>query len=213
VALTHDDRVLRNITGTTNGGSVEIGGFDGSGFSAFTRDSAEANRFAYLALKYTSDDSLGHWVSDEMLSRTGVGDKSYSDTGFTPQFVLWLPSMCQSDNSRETDGDGGVFGVCVLTTDEEYSACICDEDNVSTTNTGSRVENKALYLLKHDKTEAFVGTFVSFQGSGWSVNMTKSQVFQRRFAALAVEKDTGVAGSLVNRPTRLAGLVDGGLVG
>ena len=97
-ALAHDNRVLRDISPTTNNGSIEIGNFDADGFSVFTRDAAQANRMAYLALQYTDDDSLEHWVGS-MLSPAGIGDWSVTAPGFTPQFVLLLPSMCASNTT------------------------------------------------------------------------------------------------------------------
>ncbi|HUU94914.1 MAG TPA: hypothetical protein VM487_04175 [Phycisphaerae bacterium] len=213
-ALSHNDRVMRDMSPSTRLGAIEIGSFDSSGFSIFTRDAAFANPIAYLALQYTADDSLGHWVGS--MDSPSVGDWSVTAPGFTPQFVLLLPSMCETNDTLETDGDGGVFGVGLFTASDEYSLCISDKDAAAVTVTRSLTEAKALKLLKHGgAATVFEGTFVSMDANGWTVDVDVSGVITAtRFAALAVEADAdaGAGGTLVNRQGRLVSLVNGGLI-
>jgi hypothetical protein len=184
-AITRDDRVLQDLT-TSTAGDIEIDSFDADGFSLFTRR-AGANVIAYLALRYSSDGSVAHWVGS-LTSPTSTGEWSVSAPGFKPQFVLLLPSRCLFDDAIELDNDAAPFGLGMFTADDEYSASAVDKDAVSTTDTASRMEDQAAAFLNAAQSLGWEGYLASFVVSGWNLQMSAAVGSGRQWAALAVEE-------------------------
>lgn len=195
-ALAHNARVTRNLYGSSLFGAIEVDNFDSSGFSSFTRETAE-NEVGYLALKYSADGSVDHWVG-QVTTPTSTGTWSVTDPGFQPQFVLLIPSACALSNVAETDQDGGVFGLGFATANDQFAACVHDEDNVTTTNTGSLVGTGLVHLLNDDGTTGYDIDFDAFTASGWDADVNSHMTKGRVWTGSAIEYDVDAGISVLD---------------
>jgi hypothetical protein len=187
-----DDKIVQNWNPSTLAryGNVEIDSFDVDGFSSFTRDPA-GNEIAYLAIKLTSDDSIGHWAGP-IQSPTSTGNWSATDPGFKPQFLLLGVNGADTDDTVEVDGDAGLFFVSAIHADEQHCIGFVVEDASATTDTGSYIEDKAIEALAHVGASArWVGTFSSWNAEGWTINLTTCDGTSREWLGLAIEADAG----------------------
>lgn len=194
--ITRDDRAVQNLWRDSVFGDVEIDSFDASGFSSFTRRVAGNSGICYLAIKYSSDGSVGHWAGP-IDSPTSTGNWAVTAPGFTPQFMLLGMNMCNTDDTIETDNDAGVFALGVATADDEYVAGYYSEDAVATSDCDSLADDQIVNVMSPgtDTTTIFAATWTSFDANGWTVNFTTVNGTTREWFALAVETDAAVTAS------------------
>ena len=187
-------------TGTTYG--VELTTFDGSGFSATTRDAGAGGQFewGYLALAFGG--VVGHWVG-AIDTPTATGDKAYTGPGFTPQFVMLLMSHASAYGSHNSTGPAAIAaGIGVITADDEFANGFQIEDAQGTSDTQNAVDSKAVWLPTDDgsTTNDFIGTGPGGSGSldanGFTINFSAVDTGTvRKWFALAIEKEAVAVGN------------------
>lgn len=206
--ITRNNRVSQNLWRSSIFGDIEIDSFDASGFSSFTRIAPGIQQgVCYLALKYSSDGSVGHWAGS-IDSPVSTGNWAVTAPGFTPQFMLLGMNMCNTDDTIENDNDAGVFALGVATADDECVAGYYSEDGVATSDTDSLADNQIVNVMSPgtDTTTTFDGTWTSFDANGWTVNFTTVNGTTREWFGLAVETDAAVT---VSRGWPIGGGVGG----
>lgn len=188
--------------------ALELKSFDGSGFTLTKRLSGTTLHFGYVALGFTDRTTAKLENYD---SPTATGDFARSGIGFTPQYVHLLPSFCDSQDTVETTGAGGAgaYGVCHIDANAECCQSFADEDNQSTTDTQSLVDNIAVNYARDDGTVIFTATGPNGLGSfdtdtGYTLNFTATDGTARKWTGLAigvppaVSSDIGADYQLIN---------------
>ena len=193
-----------------------------NGFDVTTRLQAESGAVMYLALGYGG--VVDHWVGG-FNSPTATGSHTVTAPGFTPQFVMQIMSHLTGVDAVDNSGDAGAIAVGVLDATSEFCHAVADEDaEISSADTQSLTDSKAVNFPKDDGAAGFVGTFVSpFGATGWTINYTTVQGTVRKFLGLAIGETSGIGiavaplvgvGSLLTPTIVLTGLpasVDAGL--
>ncbi len=161
--------------------------FDASGFSMITRNAGGNNSFLqYLALSFGGvvDAAVGTHTTP-----TSTGNNAETGPGFTPQFVLMFPSLCEVMGTEYNDNRGGSYGISVFDDDDEYCITISSEDSVGTSNTQSLSDDRAIVVPDDDGALDIEAAFVSFDATGWTVNYTNAPATAKVFPYLAIEAE------------------------
>ncbi len=200
-----------HITGTLDWYG-EISAFDSSGFTITTRnDGGNNSHLKWLAIRLGSTP-LSSWVGT-YTSPTSTGNHSISTPGFTPQFVMQFLSLTEAADTTYTDNRAGSIGIGVMTSSAEYTMVITSEDAVTTTNTQSLSDDRAIVVPDGDGTLDIEATFVSMDANGWTVNYSNAPATAKLFWALAIEEEAA-AGTVI-KPGLAGGMKDltGGMYG
>jgi hypothetical protein len=153
--------------------------FDASGFSMITRNAGGNNSYLkYLALSFGGavDSKIGTHTTP-----TSTGNDSETGPGFTPQFVLMFPGLCEVMGTEYLDNRGGAYGVSTFDEDDEYCNSLASEDAVGTTNTQSLSDDRAVVVPDDDGTLDIEAVFVSFDANGWTLNYTNAPATAKVF--------------------------------
>lgn len=212
--ITRDDRVINNLFASNIFGDVEIDSFDASGFSSFTRRVAGNVDVCYLAVKYSSDGSVGHWAAP-IDSPAATGNWAVAAPGFVPQFMLLGMNMVNADDAVESDNDAGAFVLGAATADEEYCAGYYTEDGQGTMDTDSLADNQIVNVMTPGGgSTQFAATWSSFDANGWTLSVATRAIPNREWFGLAIEADAAPAanyrGSMLGADVAGSGAIIGG---
>ncbi len=177
---------------------VVLSDFDANGFTVTNRsDGANNDSFTYLALNFGG--AVSSWVGTH---NTGTSTGNVSDTGpgFTPQFVFQMLSLAEATATQYTANRAGSIGFSAIDANNEYTTIVSSEDAVTTTNTQSLSDDRAIVVPDDDGTLDIEATFVSFDANGWTVNYSNAPATAKLFFALAIEAEAGAAAPFPHRP-------------
>lgn len=187
---------------------MEVSDFDSSGFSITTRDgSFSDDSLGYLAVRV---NGLRTFVGSFDVP-TATGDWVISDPNFRPQFVSYVMSMLEVVGTDVFDDTAGSDGISSITAAAQFSNSAQDEDFSMTSDTQSISEDKAFNLPDDDGTVGIEGDFVSFDAPGWTTNLTVVKANAKKWFALAIEEEPGVAAIMAALETAELTKVDQGL--
>lgn len=153
------------VAGRVGDHQIEVGNFDASGFSIWTRTTG-ARDVAYLALK----------IPDKTLSVTDVltspitGDQAL-DLDINPDFVLAGISANASTDVIDTTGGGMPVGLWMADGTDEFCSTMRIEDGADPSDTGS-LSADSIIVKSDDGTAAFVGSLTSFDNDGLTIAWT-----------------------------------------
>jgi hypothetical protein len=164
--------------------AFDLQSFDSSGFSA-TALADGSVICAYLALKYTG--GVKHWVGT-VGSPITTGVYAVTTPGMKPQLVLHCPNFVDTtDLEVVTEAKGaGSWALAAFDATTDNTIGIFDEDNVTTTNTGSFAASKAAVVRRGLGTVASTSTFTSFDTNGWTLNCNGANATVRYWPSLAI---------------------------
>ena len=129
---------------------------------------------------------------------TSTGNDSEAGPGFTPQFVMMLPTMAEAASTIYWDALGGGFGISTFDDDDEYCNSINYEDEVATSNTQSLSDDKAANLPDDDGSQGVEASFVSFDANGWTLNYTAVKANAKLWPYLAIGEAAAGGGVAVS---------------
>lgn len=123
------------------------------------------------------------WVDNALLAPNSTGNESVTDPGFKPQLVFLLQGV--KTNPIIITGDGQLsFGAFTPTV--EVSNGYWDKDGVGTTDTGSYVDQKAVYISDEDGVTFIEASFVSMDDNGFTLDYTTVDIFMHLFVGVAI---------------------------
>ncbi|MGH9909277.1 MAG: hypothetical protein ACRD32_01420, partial [Nitrososphaerales archaeon] len=158
-------------TGGAADTAYDINSFDSQGFSVTTRtsgasDSNPTEHMGYLALDFGNNPKI---YSVNTTARTTTGAIPYTGSGFKPTFLFGIGSAVTQSFNTATAGGSIAIGITNGTHTnalEEWT-----QDNVATTNSGSRVTNTQFWSANQQSgTIEYEATFTSFDSNGWTLN-------------------------------------------
>ncbi len=134
----------------------------------------------YLALKLPGGQA---WAG-VLDSPASTGNFSWSQIGFKPNTAIIQPTLLQAEDTSVADGDAGAFGWSMFTEDVETCRSWADEDASTTTDTQSDVAATAIDIDLDDGAAGFVGSFLSFDTHGVTLNFSAVPGTARKWPAL-----------------------------
>lgn len=145
---------------------LEVTSFLSNGFRTTVRDgNTGTDEVAFLALKFKNlTCKVG--IIDTPIA---TGSQAYT-LGVQPEAVVLLPTWHDVVNTFRTDSRAGVMGICLADANDQYSACIHDEDNVGTTNAESLTDSKILNMMDDADSSRITATLTSFDSNGMTLN-------------------------------------------
>jgi len=187
--------------------------FDSSGFSVQLGNArAPGNAdIAWIALKFGATAVVDGKVYT-LSTPTATGNSDDNGAGFQSQFLMYLPTLCVTESTIETDADAGTWGVSVIDADEAYCNTISSEDGAADSNTQSLSDDQAVNLPTHTGAAGMAATFVAFTSTGVTLNWSDVETTARLYPALAIETFVEAGGD--PEGSLLGGkLLRGGLLG
>lgn len=176
-----DGYAIGEIIGSGVSWKATIGLFDSQGFSAAATGSTSDN-ISYLALDIgTNPAYIGLTTTP-----TSTGDSSVTGVGFRPQLVFNILSLIEASDTQASDAKAGSYGYSVITTNNQYSTTISDQDGANITNTQSLSDDKAVNIPLHDGNVGVQGSFSSFDSDGWTTNYTDVTATGKKFISVAI---------------------------
>lgn len=194
--LIQDDRVTMSIGSGALSREFEVSAFLSDGFKLKLRQgsSSASMDHGYLALNYNGK-ATGYVGVDA--SPTSTGDDANTAPGFTPQFLMLLPTTMPALNTIYTDTNVWAQGVSIITSSVAYSVSIASEDAQTTTDTQSLSDDVALRLPQGDGTAGLQASLVSFDANGYTLNYSAVLGSARQMAVFAISvESTGTEGAL-----------------
>lgn len=165
---------------------LPISDFDANGFSITPSASAGSNRIAYLALKFT--DRQVKLVDFD--TPTSTGSATITGAGFTPRFAIAVVTNLEAVNndpaSTTTDLQSG-FAVCLIGSDEQWSASWRINAAETTTDTASQLSAVALIGASATDCDAIKATFTAWTSDGVTLNFSAVQGTAKKGFILFIE--------------------------
>ena len=166
-----------SIGGANTGYGTVITEFNSAGFKYANNGSASSRALSFLLLDI-ANGSIHVQIHD---AKTSTGNKSFL-FGSKPIATLWnltsiTAAVARSDSmpveAAQDAGDGAYStGLGISTGYEEFSTVVSSEDNAATMNTQSFSDDKCPVVTHDDGTALAVGTHVSFDALGQTINFT-----------------------------------------
>lgn len=168
---------------------IEITDFTSSGFSAYTRESADFGggfKFFYLALNY---DDQPHWVG-VVDSPTATGNISETSSGIHPIAFMQLCSGINLVNvPRSQNGVGaGAFGSVTCTANDLITHGFSGAHGVNPQDTESWTSDTLRSRLS-TQSDLHIASFVSFDTSGYTLNYSTANATVRKWPTLVIGTD------------------------
>lgn len=184
--IQNDEVTSRGQTPDNNNSTISS--FDADGWNF---DQSYGTNIYWLALRLNGISAAIKSAD----SPTATGDYSISSLAWEPQAVLMATSMLTAEESHSTSGTAGQSGIGVFDTDgNEASQTTRSEDGVTTTDTGSYHDGKAIAVLDHQGTKVQEETFVSMNSDGFTLNAATADGTARKRWFIAFETDSAGGG-------------------
>lgn len=171
-------RESRTITGGIGNGH-EVTAIGATTITITGRDGTGTNRQnAILALDLPASQPahVGLYTSP-----TATGNDGETGPNFQPDLVLLLLGLAEAVDTTYSDGRAGTNGLGAFNATAQFANTSSDQDNVATTNTQSVSNDQAVFVPLHDGATPIEASFVSMDGSGftlnWSVAPATAKVF------------------------------------
>lgn len=169
-------RTNRAATGWPNSATDQnllITDIDATGFDWTVNAGSLDCPWAALIFPVINGLKNSHGLALETIS-AGAGNKSFTGLGIRPKILIGFANHVTSDNTVETGT--GASGHALFVTDGVTSRSISwsSQDNVATTLTRSRAGTEPLAILGDAGTLDTQASFVSFDGSGFTLNFSSS---------------------------------------
>ena len=152
---------------------LEYGNFSGTGFDVTTRDFSGSTAHVHTVLAI----GLPNDVDAQVVAITcpaATGNVSFTNgRSFEPQFAMFGMFRGDTPNVLEIDGRA-TSGIGVCTSTQEFSAMGRSEDNISTSNTASLVDDTVAHLTPDSGPDAtdYIASFVAFTNNGVDLNFS-----------------------------------------
>jgi hypothetical protein len=148
-----------------NSGSVTMELMTGGGTGA------SSDEQIYIAHNFNGVASAACGVID---APNANGNKSWTDPGFTPQYVQLIIGNLNSTTGTWVQNNIALGAVAVYQFDDtdEYSQMWYDSNNSPYDEAGVRTKGALMNYTHQGSTLRYAGTFVSFDVNGWTTNFT-----------------------------------------
>ena len=177
--ILRNNRGLSQVTSNTEDYDVTVSAFDASGFSVQCSASTSSDRMMYLALSFSNSPDIS---LDFIDGPTSTGNYSSTAPGFQPDFMMMLMSDHTAANTA-ADCDG--FGIYGADASNDYINVVHATDFVAASNDSSLVAD-SIHDLTGTSSDLHVGTFSSFDATGFTLNFTTVPGTARKWAVLTV---------------------------
>lgn len=175
-----------------NGQTIKVSARTSTTFTVKTEVATGSTTWGYLALKYAGAKT---YVGVDT-TPTVTGNKKYligaSGNRFKPGIVISLQSLVDALNTTKTNDQAGGIGIGVWTASTAHCIAVSNQDNVGTTQTVSIYDTKPFHLLTHAGADGIVGSLVSMDSDGTTINHTTVQGTARYFLFAAIEEASGL---------------------
>lgn len=162
----------------------EFANFDANGFSVITRNSGGGSvNLPYLALKFGGVYSAKAYTYS---TPTATGSHDDVGAGFQPVAVMYLQSFAEAVATTYADANAGAGGISVITPTAQYAHALNMQDNVTTSNTQSLSDDKAINLPTHSGASGIEATYTEMLSNGVRLNYSAVQGAAKLFPALAI---------------------------
>lgn len=183
--LIQDDRIGANLaTGLSR--EFELSAFLSNGFKVKHYESASSASqwFGYLALNY-GGKANGYVGTDT--TPTSTGDKVNSSVGFEPQFVMLLPTFMPALNTLYNNGNVASYGISAITSTQQHSQTVGDDDNSLNSDTQSLLDDTALHMWNpNGDTDELVASRTSLNSNGFTLNYSTVNATARQMIVWAI---------------------------
>lgn len=172
----------------SSGNRSEGYGFSfGSGDFDVVSESANAgtDRVYYCAVDFSQS---GVYLAD-ITTEASNGNKSYTDPGFEPAFVLNFGTTLSAVDTASSSGEAGAFSIGCMTSTEQAANSFQVEDASATTDTQAQYDPYALFIEQDNGSSGYRANYASMDASGWTWDYLLVTI-QRKIGVLAVEVDT-----------------------
>lgn len=158
--------------------------FNSNGFTVRTNtNGANGTDLRYLALDF---GTLSNWVGTHTTA-TSTGQANEIGPGFTPQLVFQIMNGTEAYNTLYSDSRAGSFGFSAFSSTAAYSAGMSSEDGVTTSNTQTINDDKAILFPDDDGTTLIAGDFDGMDThDGWYIDYTTVTATGKKFLAAAI---------------------------
>lgn len=159
---------------------ASVSDFDSSGFSITPSANASSDIVYYLAIELADADDAYVGIID---SKTSTGTQAYTGTGFTPDVVGLVQTMCTATNTHTTQGSLA-FGATDGTRSRVLS--IVDEDAQAVVDTDSASYDGALWIRADSGSDDAKATISSLDSDGFTLNYSDGSASARKILAFAI---------------------------
>ncbi|MGI9501858.1 MAG: DUF7507 domain-containing protein [Geminicoccaceae bacterium] len=169
--------------------TFEVEDFDSDGFSITTRDNnSNSDIMVGLAFRFTG---VSGWVGS-LNSPTVTGNWVVNDPGFTPQIACVAMLAAQAEDTAETDGDAGPFGMGTFDKSGTGACSVAwaEEDALpdsSGPNNHSLFNDQAIDFTDDEGTQTFAATFLAMSTLGFTLPFTVVDGTTRKWCGWAIE--------------------------
>lgn len=186
ISTLHDNRVWGS--GQTVLGTVQIQGFDSSGFDLYLRDvTGTAITVGYMAIKFSGISAKVTTCA----SPTSTGTHTCTGAGFTPQLALALQGEWAAVNTQYGSDDNEPFAFGGSTATQSLVGGVYREDGGTGSVKQSLTDSKPVHSYK-DGADYMVATFDSFTSDGvtWNYTTAPGSATQRGMLFIQAPADT-----------------------
>jgi hypothetical protein len=184
--ILRNNRGLSQVTSSTENYAVTVSAFDASGFSITCSASTSSDQMIYLALKFNNAPDIS---LDFIDGPTSTGDHASTAPGFQPDFLMMLMS---DHTTANTAGKIDGYGIYAADATNDYINVVHASDGIAASNDSSLVAD-SIHDLTGTSSDLHVGTFSSFDATGFTLNFTTVPGSARKWAALTVGPAAAVA--------------------
>lgn len=186
-----------------NGGLDYAGHYDTFTASGFTArlSSSDTAAMSFFAVRMPN---VSVNVGD-IDTPNSSGDFPVATVGFKPQIVLMGMNNATARNSITSGNNGGTMGFGIFDAADQFAYSGQIEDGSATTDTQSDFETAAATMPSHNGGTLFVGSAVSFDALGFTLNFTSQPTGIRRWFYLAIQEAPAVETDVTHETDALLG--------
>ncbi len=129
---------------------------------------------------------------------TSTGDQAITAPGWLTQYVGTIQSMATAYGTAQTNDNANAYSIATVAGAVSSATGVGLDDGSSGANTATVLEDRLIYLADTQGGDLFVGSFVSFDSTGWTWNYTTAQGTQRKWLGWAMEGQPAGGGSPVS---------------
>lgn len=169
--IIQNDRISANLNPTMSR-EFELSAFLSDGFKVKHHEGVNSTSqwHAYLALNYGG--KANSYVGTKA-SPTSTGNSANTSPGIEPQFVMLMPTTMPALNTLYEDNTVVSYAISNITSTQEHSLSVADEDGASTTDTESLLDDVSIRIRNAIGTaNVLVANRVSFDSNGYTLNYT-----------------------------------------
>jgi hypothetical protein len=181
---------------------ASVSDFDANGFSITPSANAASDVLYIVALELADANDAYVGVVD---SKTTTGTQAYTGTGFTPQVLGLLQTLCTATGTVTRTNS-----LSVGATDGTRSRVVSvrDRDAVASPSADSQSADSLLLIRNGDGTDDAAAAYSSFDSDGWTLNYSDGSASVRKMLAFAIGDST--AGGYTHPTLSAATLVPAG---